>query len=60
MSFVGAIHEVMHATTRSILDGLVQDVADSNEDEELSEVASKLRVANWSYGVKRYNFSKVD
>ena len=42
MPFLGATHKVMHDTTRAVLDGLVEDVVDSNAQQQMSEVASKL------------------
>ena len=40
MAFLGLTHKVMHNTTRVVLDGLVEDVVDSNGQQELSEAAS--------------------
>ena len=30
MPFLGVIHKAMHDTTKAVLDGLVEDVVDSN------------------------------
>ena len=57
MPFLGVTHKVMHDTTRVVLDGLVEDVVDSNTEQEMSEAASKLKEANRSYGIRKYNFS---
>ena len=46
MPFLGATHKVMHDTTRVVLDGLVEDVVDSNGQEELSSAAWKLKEVN--------------
>ena len=40
------------------MDGFVEDVVDSNAQQELSEVASKLKEANWSYGIKKFSCSE--
>ena len=60
MPFLGVTHKVMHDTTRVVLDGLVDDVVDFNAQQEMSEVASKLQAANWSYGIKKFKFSEED
>ena len=60
MPFLGVTHKVMHDTTRAVLDGFVEDVVHSNGEEKMSEAALKLWAANWSYGIKRFNFSKDD
>ena len=57
MQFLGVTHKVMHDTTRAVLDGFVEDVADSNAQQEMSEAASKLKEANRSYGIRKFNFS---
>ena len=63
MEFLGVTHKVMHDTTRIILDGLVEDVVDTNaqtkESETAtktkeSETATKLKKANWSYGIQKF------
>ena len=46
MTFLGATHKGMHDTTRVVLDGLVEDVVDSNGQEELSSAAWKLKEVN--------------
>ena len=58
MPFLGVTHNVMHDTTRAVLDGLVEDQVDSDTYQEKSEVASRLNEAICSYAIKKFSFSE--